>query len=293
MKKRILFAALALLTTTSLAACGNTGAAANAESGSTVTIGTTDGAEAYWGIMKEKLAAEDIDLQVRNFTDGVQINTATQQGQLDINLFQHLKFLSQFNVNNKGTLTPVGATAIYPLGLYSTKYDEVGQLPADSQVAIPSDPTNQARALLNLQTAALLTLKDGGNSLSTPAEIETSKVKVLPVDANQTVAALAGSASAAVINNAQAQKGGLKDDDIIFKDDPDAAANGPYINVFVVKAENQDDPRWAKIVEAFHTPEVEASVRELNDGNLVFKAASTGDDLRKILDVEEAAIRAK
>ncbi len=168
-----------------------------------------DGAEEHWTLLKNKLKDQGIDLEVKNFTDGAQINTATQQGQVDINLFQHLKYLSQFNVNSNGTLAPVGATAVYPLALYSEKFKSVEELPADAEVAIPNNPTNQARALLNLQTAGLLQLKDGGNSLSTPAEITSSKIKVVPVDSNQTVNALKGTTDAAVVNNTQAQKGGL------------------------------------------------------------------------------------
>lgn len=138
------------------------------------------------------LKAKGIELDVKNFTDGAQINTATQQCQIDINLFQHVKYLSQFNVKSNGSLVFVGATAVYPLALYSETYKSVDQLPADASVAIPNNPTNQARALLNLQKAGLLTLKDGGNSLSTPAETTSSKIKVTPVDSNQTINALKG-----------------------------------------------------------------------------------------------------
>ncbi len=291
MKNRLLVAAVGLVAALSLSACGGASSGSSTAANTKVVIGVDDGAEEHWTLLKNKLKDQGIDLEVKNFTDGAQINTATQQGQVDINLFQHLKYLSQFNVNSNGTLVPVGATAVYPLALYSEKFKSVEELPADAEVAIPNNPTNQARALLNLQTAGLLQLKDGGNSLSTPAEITSSKIKVVPVDSNQTVNALKGTTDAAVVNNTQAQKGGLGDEKIIFKEDLNSESLAPYINGFVVKADRKDDRTWKKIVDAYHTPEVEASVTKLNDGNLQFKADWTAAKLQEVLTAEEAAIK--
>lgn len=268
-----------------LSACSS-GATAG-ESDDTITIATDDGQEKHWQVLKSTLKSEGIDLEIKNFTDGTQINTATENGDVDINLFQHLAYLAQYNVNNDGSLVPVGATAVYPLALYSNDIDSVEEIPEGTEVAIPNNPTNQARALLNLQDAGLLSLKGGGNSLSTPAEIEESTVKVTAVDSNQTVNALRGSADLAVVNNTQAQKGGLGNDDIVVKEDLKSGVNDAYINAFVTREEDKDDPRWEKLVDAYHSPEVEAAVSELNGGNLEFKADWTPDKLQELLEHEE------
>ena len=282
--------ALAALGALALAGCAGGTASAAGEGASdspeesTIVIGTDDGTEAHWTILKDKLAEEGITLDVRTLTDGVQLNQGVQDGELDINLFQHLIFLSQFNVENEGTLVPVGATAVYPLALYSEEFTDVKDLPEGTVVAVPNNPTNLARALLNLQTAGLLELKDGGNALSTPAEITSSKVEVLPVDSNQTVTALKdGSAKAAIVNNTQAQRGGLGDELIIFKEDLDNPELAPYINAFVTLEENADDPRWEILLDAYHSPEVQEAVTELNQGNLQFKSEWTAADLQKEL----------
>lgn len=285
--------------TLSMAACagGNDDAASGGEAAtdenSKVVLVADDGTEAHWTLLTEKLADEGIDLEVRTLTDGVQLNQAVQDGEADINLFQHLIFLSDFNVNSGGTLVPVGATAVYPLALYSDEYSDVADLPENATVAIPNNPTNLARALLNLQRAGLLELEDGGNAFSSEADIVSSKVEILAVDSNQTVTALKdGSADAAVVNNTQAQKGGLGDDAIIFKEDLDNPELAPYINAFVVKDENKDDPRWQTIVDAYHSTEVEAAVTELNQGNLQFKADWTAEELQAELTTLEDEIRA-
>ncbi len=140
--------------------------------------------------------------------------------QLDLNEFQHLQFLANYNVKAKQTLVPIGATAVFPLPLYSTKYKLAAELPAGAKVAIPNDPTNQARSLLVLKSAGLLTLKGGGSSLSTPADIEPgAKVAVTPVDASLTAKNLP-SVDAAVVNNNYATAAKLTPDEIIYKDDP-------------------------------------------------------------------------
>ncbi|MGO1768753.1 MAG: MetQ/NlpA family ABC transporter substrate-binding protein [Microbacterium sp.] len=267
--------------TLSMAACSGGG---GDEASDTIVIGADDATEEHWSILTDKLAEEGITLEVQNITDGVQLNQGVQDGELDVNLFQHLIFLADFNVNSGGDLVPVGATAVYPLALYSEEYSDVEDIPEGATVAVPDNPTNLSRALLNLQSAGLLTLADGGDAYSTPADVEDTSIELLPVDSNQTVTALQdGSAQAAVVNNTQAQKGGLGDDRILYKEDLDDPSLDPYINVFAVKEEDKDDPRWEKLVEAYHSPEVEESVAELNQDNLQFKADYTTDQLEEIL----------
>lgn len=272
--------------TMSMAACAGGDAAADEDK---IVLVANDGTEEHWTLMKDKLAEEGIELEVRTITDGVQLNQAVQDGEADINLFQHLIYLADFNVSNDGTLVPYGATAVYPLGLYSEEYSDVSEIPEGATVAIPNDATNLSRGLLNLQAVGLIELKDGGDAYSSEADIVDSSIEIVTVDPNQTVTALKdGSADAAIINNTQAQKGGLGDDDMIYKEDVENPDLAPYINIFAVKDENKEDPRWAKVVEAYHTAEVEASVTELNDGNLVFKGDWSNEDLQaELTDLQE------
>ncbi len=136
--------------------------------------------------------------------------------------------------------------------------------------------------------------RTAANAFSTPADIVTTKVELLPVDTNQTVTALKdGSAQAAIVNNTQAQKGGLGDELIIFKEDLNNPQLAPYINAFVTRDDKKDDPRWAKVVAAYHSTEVEAAVTELNQGNLQFKTEWTGAQLQDELTSLEDALKAQ
>ncbi|GAB3484834.1 MetQ/NlpA family ABC transporter substrate-binding protein [Flexivirga lutea] len=249
----------------------------------TVKIGVTDADQDYWPVLKKLAREHGIDLQTVNFSDYTQANPAVAQGQLDLNLFQHLVFLASYNKQAHQDLTPVGSTYVVPLGLYSRKHTRLSQIPRGADIAIPNDPTNQARALLVLQKAGLVQLKGGGTIVSTPADIDTSasKVKVTPVDASQTVTSLS-SVDGAVVNNDFALDGHLDPKKALFSDDPRSSTSEPYINVIVSRAADKDNPTYAEIVKLYHDPRVEKLVvaESKNTSVPVQKPAA---DLRKLL----------
>lgn len=289
MSVKRLVAGLAVLLVTLTSACSSGSAtpeAGDSASSGPVKIGVTDGAEAYWQVYKQKAADEGIDVEFVNFGDYNQPNPALAQGQLNLNEFQHLQYLAQYNVENNDTLTPIGATAVYPLPLYSSKHESAADIPADGKVAVPNDPTNQARALLVLQAAGLITLRDGGNSLSTPADITDAKVTVVPIDASQTAQNLP-SVEAAVVNNNYATAAKLTDDNIIYADDVNADEYKPYINVFVSRAEDKDNPTYRTLADLYHDPEVEAAIRkDLGEGG-VFKTNSPEDLQATLTEIQD------
>ncbi|HEU0256757.1 MAG TPA: MetQ/NlpA family ABC transporter substrate-binding protein [Microbacteriaceae bacterium] len=257
-------------------------------SAKTVSIGVTDAAQPYWKTFS-RLAAKELDVKVKivNFTDYSQPNPALSQGQLDLNEFQHIEFLADYNVSAHDDLQPIGATAVYPLPLYSTKYTSVSALPKGGTVALPNDAINEARGLLVLQSAKLLTLKDGGTPFSTASDIVSSKVKVLPVDAAQTAVALKnGSAVAAIVNNNFAVSAGLPHKDAIFTDDPASPSAKPYVNVFVARAADKNNALYKKLAALYQNPAVKAGVQKSNGGTAVFRTTSAKELQAELAKVE-------
>ncbi|MDE9365128.1 MetQ/NlpA family ABC transporter substrate-binding protein [Luteipulveratus sp. YIM 133132] len=250
----------------------------------TVTIGTTEASAPYWKPLKDLAAKEGITITVVNFGDYTQANPALAQKQTDLNLFQHLQFLATYDVEAKQDLTPIGSTVVVPLGLYSKKHTALAQIPQGGKVAIPNDPTNQARALLVLQQAGLLKLKGGGNTLSTPKDVEASasKVTVAPVDAAQTVASLP-SVDASVVNNNFALDAKLDPSKALFNDDPKRPEAEPYINAFVARAADKDNPTYLKIARLYHDPSVVKQVEAYSKGTAVIVDKPQAD-LQKVLD---------
>ncbi|WP_024355995.1 MetQ/NlpA family ABC transporter substrate-binding protein [Leucobacter chironomi] len=299
-KKRGLLAAsvtaLALAATTALAGCaapaatdGSDGAEGASE---TVRIGVVGASDPYWETFSAAAAEEGIEVELVDFTDYNQPNPALSEGELDLNQFQHIVYLADYNVANDDDLVAIGSTAIYPLGVFSTKHDKLADIPEGGTVAIPSDPTNRARALNVLQAAELIELSDGGSLFSTPDDIDASasKVQVTEMDASFTATSLAD-VDAAVVNNDFVTDAGLKFDEALYQDDPEDEGAKYFINIFAARAEDKDNETYKKLVEIYQTnQDVQDGVFE-NSGDSAILVQTPVSELQEILADSEAQVR--
>ncbi|MFP7664800.1 MAG: MetQ/NlpA family ABC transporter substrate-binding protein [Corynebacterium pyruviciproducens] len=285
LKKLTALAVAAVVAGTGLTACGNQESADSATE--TVRIGTTDGSKKAWKVFEDKAKEQGIKLDIQNFGDYSTPNTALSEDQLDVNLFQHIKFLAEYNVGADDNLTPVGSSEIVPLAIFWKDHTSLDGIDGEG-VAIPNDPSNQGRAINVLVQAGLVKLKTDGLITPTPADIDqaASKVKVQPVDAAQTTAAY-GEGKPAVINNSFLDRAGIDPTTSVFQDDPESTEAEPYINVFVTKAEKKDDPTIQKLVKIWHDPEVTAAVADDSNGTSV-PVDRPAAELQEILDRLEA-----
>lgn len=128
----------------------------------TVTVGVAVGPHAPIVMEAAKVArASGMSVQVLEYDDYRSPNQALAEGLVDLVIYQHEPFLRYFNALNGTDLQRVADAVITPLGLYSRGIDSVRDIPEGARVSIPDDPSNRSRALLLLQTAGLLVLKDG------------------------------------------------------------------------------------------------------------------------------------
>ncbi len=255
---KVLAALAALPLLAALAGCA-TGATVGAGSGSsaeatTVKIGVVGKSDPQWPAFVDAAAAEGISVELVDFGSYDAPNPALTAGDLDLNQFQHIVYLADYNVSSGEDLVAIGSTAIYPLGLYSSKVDKVADIAAGDTVAVPDDASNLARALLVLQSAKLIELKDGGSIFSGLNDVDTdkSKVKGIALEASLIPTSLPDVA-AAIINNDFVEDAGLTFDDAIAKDDPNDANALPYVNIFAARAEDKDNETYKKLVEIFQT----------------------------------------
>ncbi|GAA4780759.1 MetQ/NlpA family ABC transporter substrate-binding protein [Citricoccus nitrophenolicus] len=283
--------ALALTGALALTACGSGESDAElGTEGNPVQLGVVGASEPYWTTFEEAVEAEGIQLDIVDFTEYTQPNPALSEGELDINQFQHIQYLADYNVSAGDDIQPIGATAIYPMGLYSEKYDSVDQIQEGETVIVPNDTVNQARGLLVLQSAGLITLQDGGNASSTPEDIieEESKVEVSALDAAVTVTSLPDVA-AAIVNNDFMGDAGLTPEDAIAQDDPEDPAALPYVNIFATKAEDKDNEVLNKLVEIYQTnQDVLDGAQEAAGGSAVFLQTPAAELQESLTTTEEA-----
>lgn len=253
-----------------------------------ITIGVVGASNPYWATFKQAAADAGINVDIKDFTDYSLVNPALTNGDIDLNQFQHIIYLAQYIHDSGNQLTPIGATAIYPLGLYSKKYASVAEIPDGSTVTVPNDQTNQARALLVLQSAGLVKLKDGGTILSDLTDIDeaNSKVKVMAMDANLTPSSLSD-AAAAIINNDFLVDAGLTYSDAIAKDDPSDPNALPYVNIWVSRPADANNPTYLKLVDIYqNTKAVTDGVLDKSGGTAILMTTPAADlqaSLAKVL----------
>ena len=217
--------------------------------------------------VKPALAKEGVNLKVKVFTDYIQPNVQVAEKRLDANFFQHQPYLDEFN-KAKGThLVSVAAVHLEPLGAYSSKYKKLDEIKDGSTVVIPNDATNGGRALLLLDKAGLITLKDKTNILSTPKDITANpkKLKFRELEA-ATIPRVLTQVDLALINTNYALEAKLNPEtDALVIEGNDS----PYVNILVARPDDKDSADMQKLVAALHSPEVKAFILEKYKGAIV------------------------
>ena len=255
MKKILSFLIVAILV---LSACGG-------NNGKKVTIGVASNDTKAWEKVKELAKKDDIDLEIKHFSDYNVPNKALSDGDIDLNAFQHFAFLDQYKKAHKDTnIEALSTTVLAPLGIYSDKVKNIKDIKKGAQVAIPNDVSNQARALKLLESAGLIKLKKNFGLNGTTKDIESNPkdLKIKAVDAQQTARALSD-VDISVINNGVATKAG-KDakKDPIYLEKASSDAVKPYINVVAVNSKDKDNKTYKKIIELYHSKEAQKSLKE-------------------------------
>ena len=225
----------------------------------------------------EELAEEKgVKIELVEFTDYNQPNEALQNGEIDVNAFQHKYFLSNWNSENDGTLVEVADTLLSPIRLFSgtdsdgdAKYTDVSDIPDKGTISIPNDASNESRALYLLQSAGLIELDVSGDELATIKNISSNpkNLDIKEVDAAQTASTLT-SVDAAVINNSYAQSADVDYDTTLYKEAVDENSN-QWINVIAAqKGWKKSDKADAikTLVSVYQTNEVGKIIEEASDG---------------------------
>ena len=263
--KRRVFAAsltaLALAATTALAGCAP---AAGGDADQTVKIGVVPGGQPYWDTFVDAAAEEGITVEIIDFAEYPQPNPLLSEGDLDLNQFQHIAYLAAYNEDAGDDLVALGSTVIYPMNLFSAKYDSIEDIPEGGTIAVPNDESNRARALLVLQKLGLIELKDGGNSGSTLEDViaDKSKVKVTELDAAGIPGALPD-VDGGVVNNDFVEPAGLKFSDSLGSDSAEDPAAAPYTNIFAARAEDKDNETYLKLVDIYqNNADVQKAVKD-------------------------------
>lgn len=265
MKKIIslVLAAVLLTLTLALGAC-------SADGDKTIVVGASSTPHAeILEQCKSELEKKGYKLDIRIYDDYVLPNTATEDGDLDANYFQHTPYLNDFNANNGTHLVSVAAVHYEPFGLYAGTSSSLTGLPAGAKIAIPNDGSNEARALFLLEACGLIKLKEGTGFTATKQDIaEDNGYEIVEMVA-AVIPTCLDSVDLAVINGNYAIQAGLKIADALATEDKDSEAAKTYANVLVVKEGNESNEGIKALVEVLQSETISKFINEKYAGAVV------------------------
>lgn len=245
---------------------------ASAFAATKISIGATPAPHAeVLEIVKDVLAAQDIDLEIVVFNDYIQPNSAVENGQIDGNYFQHYIYLNSFNEENGTHIVPVVPIHYEPFGIYAGKCASLEEVPEGAQIALPNDGTNEARALLLLEQEGIIKLAEGIGLNATKLDVIENpyNIEIIEIEAAQLPRSLS-SVDYAVINGNYAIDAGLKASDALaFEDAESDVIKNNYANVLAVKEGNENNEAILALAAALTSPEVKAFMEETYEGAVV------------------------
>ena len=218
--------------------------------------------------IKPDLKEQGINLEIVEFNDYVQPNIALNDKELDANFFQHEPYLNDFIKEHKDLkLKNAGGVHVEPMGIYSKKIKDLSELADGATVSIPNDPTNGGRALLLLQKANLLKLKEGTNEEATVQDIADNpkNLVIQEVEAAQLPRTLED-VDISIINTNFALNAELNPmNDALFIEDKDS----PYVNIIAVREGDESRDEIQKLLTAIKSDKVKKFIEDKYQGAIV------------------------
>lgn len=243
--------------------------------------------------IKEIAAEKGLEVEWVNVSDWVLPNTELAAGSVDGNAFQHILYLSNFNVQNDETLTPVFSTLITQWGIFSATLGAVDEIPEGGRIAVPDDPSNGGRALFILQAAGLLEIADGAGEFPTVDDITANprSLELVPIAATTIPQQFDDpSLSAVVVGTSYFDPSqGIDSSDALFLDNSLDEENLPYVNVVASRDDNKDDPAWEILREAYRDARAATALAEESFDTTVLVDIPVETLRAKLVDLEELA----
>ena len=272
-RKNFLAGSAALIASSVLAACGNSGSTSSSASETktlTVAASPSPHAEILNNFAVPKLKDQNIDLEVKEYTDYIIPNQVTSSGEVDANYFQHINYLNHYNKENGTDLVGVAAIHYEPFGIYAGKSSDLKNIADGAKIAVPNDPTNEGRALLLLQQEGLVTLKDPENLEATPVDVAETphSLNFVEVEAAAVPRQLQD-VDFAVINGNYAIEAGLHVSDAVAVEAADGTAVEQYANYIVTTPDKQDDDRIKALVSVLASDDFKTYLKDTYDEDVL------------------------
>lgn len=266
MKKRIIFVLAIALFAFALSACAPKAEAKVEEVVVKIGVSPAPHAEIVKQV-EEDLAKEGVKLEIIEYSDYIVPNLALDQGDIDINFFQHAPYLEAFSKENNLDLEVLGGIHIEPMAVYSDQYKSLDEIPDGAEIYFPNDATNGGRALLLLEKSGLIELAPNAGLEANENDILKNPKGLVftPLEA-AVVAKVYKDAAAAVINGNYAIENGLNpvEDSIAIED-----ADSPYVNVLAIRKGEASNEAYQKVLKAIQSDKVKKFIQDNYKGGVI------------------------
>ncbi|MGL4991453.1 MAG: MetQ/NlpA family ABC transporter substrate-binding protein [Sarcina sp.] len=212
-------------------------------------------------VAKEELENKGYNVEIKEFTDYVIPNTALDKGDLDANFFQHTPYLNDFNEKNKTKIKGIANIHLEPLGGYSKKIDDIKDLKEGSTIALPNDPSNEARALKLLADNGLIKIKNGETITVKDITENLKNFKFKELEA-ALLTNVINDVDLAIINGNYALELFNPAKDALILENKDSAASKTYANILAVNEGDEDKQKIKDLKEALTSENIKTYIEK-------------------------------
>lgn len=236
----------------------------------TIKIGTMlQPGDPILNYIKDAYEAKGYKLEIVLYTDFSMPNVALEEGSIHANLFQHTPFLDKYNDANGTNLVSVLEYYDCIYGGYSKKgITSVDQIPNGSKVTIASDASNMSRCLFILESAGLITLKEGTVEATLESIATNPKnLQIIPINTNLIAASLDDEDTyLGLVNATFAITAGLTSNELVCQEqDPE------HINANIVAVRSEDvEEQWLKdLIELLVAEDTQKFIEDTFKGTII------------------------
>lgn len=241
----------------------------------TVTVGSIGPDVQVWQHIAKSSQAKKLGLKikVKAFTDGPSLLRATSDGSINVSAFASWAYLEAYNKSksNTGQQVALATTYLEPMGIYSSKYKKLSDLPKGATIALANNAANEARWLLLLQSAGLIKLKKNFDSASGNTNDIVSnpkKFKFKLID-DTTGPRIIKSVDAVLIGNTIALAGNLNVlKDSLYHEKIDQSTKN-NINVLATAKKNKNNAAYKKLGKLYHNKQIQKWIAKKYSGTKV------------------------
>lgn len=229
-----------------------------------VRIGVVDSPQnAAIELAAQRAAEQGIEVEVVTFSDWNTPNLALNNGDIDVNYFQHQAFLENARAQNNYDLIPIGYGVQNRIALYSSRITSFGEVKDGDSVGVADDPVNQGRGLHLFQQAGLLKLRpDAGPKAGLPDIIDNPRhLKFIELPGPQLARVLDDVTIAQATPSHMLAAGKDPNNALLFSNVDESGLL--YALRFVVTSKNVKNPAILQFIHIFQTdPQVLAAIEK-------------------------------